>query len=314
MNNNIRTDLALEMHELLKQETASNNYIEGVEIFNQEDNDIKITRVKILTEAGEKQIGKPIGNYITIETPKIQEQDPEIKKRLCDRLSQELKPLIHVGDNENILIIGLGNKDITPDSLGPLVVSKLLVTRHLLEYMPDSIDEGVRPVCAVATGVLGTTGIETFEIVQGIVDKVKPKLVIVIDALAARNVSRIGTTIQIADTGISPGSGVGNKRKEISKNTLNIPVISIGVPTVIDKNTMVSDLVELVLDKFSENIDANKRQQILEQTLNNQNNNLMVTPKEIDSLIQRVSKIIANGLNLSLHEGITLEYVDKYIS
>ena len=180
--------------------------------------------------------------------------------------------------------------------------------------MPDSIDEGVRPVCAVATGVLGTTGIETFEIVQGIVDKVKPKLVIVIDALAARNVSRIGTTIQIADTGISPGSGVGNKRKEISKNTLNIPVISIGVPTVIDKNTMVSDLVELVLDKFSENIDANKRQQILEQTLNNQNNNLMVTPKEIDSLIQRVSKIIANGLNLSLHEGITLEYVDKYIS
>ena len=309
MNNNIRTDLALEMHELLKQETAANTYLEGVEVFNENHDDIKVTRVKITSKKGEDQLGKPIGNYITIEYQNTNE--PETKKLLCDKLAQELKRLININKKDNILIIGLGNKDITPDSLGPLVVSKLLVTRHLLEYMPESIDEGVRPVCAVATGVLGTTGIETFEIVQGIVEKVKPQLVIVIDALAARNISRIGTTIQIADTGISPGSGVGNKRKEISKNTLGIPVICIGVPTVIDKNTMVNDVVEIVLDELNPNIKA--KQKILDQTIN-QENNLMVTPKEIDSLIKRVSKIIANGLNLALHESVTLEYVDKYIS
>ena len=319
MSRNIRTDLALEMHEFLKQEAARmapqqpNAYISGVEVFNSGDNDVKITRVKITSKEGAEKIGKPIGNYITIEVPKIKEQEPKIHEKAYKELSREIERLINIDKHGNVLIIGLGNKDITSDSLGPMVVSKLMVTRHLLEYMPEALDEGVRPVCAVATGVLGTTGIETFEIVNGIVEKVKPQLVIVIDALAARSTSRISTTIQIADTGISPGSGVGNKRKELSQNTLNIPVISIGVPTIIDKNTMVNDVVENILDKVSLNMNEDEKQNIINQTIAQDEENLMVTPKEIDTLIDKVSKVIANGLNLALHDGITLDYVNRYM-
>lgn len=292
------------MHEFLTQETSdsikSSNPIRGIEVLNDAQEDVTITRVTIKTKEGEEKLGKPIGNYITLEVPKIKEQDLIFHERVSDILSKEIRKLINIEEKANVLVIGLGNKDITSDSLGPLVVSKLTITRHIVNYMPDLIDKDVRPVCAVATGVLGTTGIETFEIVKGIVEKVCPKLVIVIDALSARSISRISTTIQIADTGIAPGSGVGNKRKELSQNTLDVPVISIGVPTIIDRDTMVYDILREVLEKTNQCIDNEEKERILTGLIENSKDNFMVTPKEIDIQIDRASKIIAKALNMAL--------------
>jgi spore protease len=202
-----------------------------------------------------------------------------------------------------------------------------MVTRHLLEYVPEQVDAGVRPVCAVAPGVLGITGIETGEIVKGIVDKVKPDVIIAIDALASRKMERVNTTIQIADTGISPGSGVGNKRMELSRTTLGIPVIAIGVPTVVDAATMANDTIDLVLDsmikqapKGSEfynmlnSIDRNEKYQMIQEVLQPYVGNLIVTPKEIDDAVEKIGKVIANGLNIALHKGITLNDVNRYLN
>lgn len=296
------------MHEFLTQETAksfnTNKHIRGLEILNNVEDDITITKVKITSKEGEEKIGKPIGNYITLEVPKIKEQDLVFHDKVSDRLSREIKELINIDKKGDILVIGLGNKDITSDSLGPMVVSKLTITRHILNYMPGLISKDVRPVCAVATGVLGTTGIETYEIVKGIVEKVCPKLVIVIDALSAREISRISTTIQISDTGITPGSGVGNKRKELSQNTLDVPVISIGVPTIIDRNTMIYDIFREVLEKTNQNVTEEEKEKIMSSLEGVSENNFMVTPKEIDIQIERVSKIIAKALNNALQDNV----------
>lgn len=297
MNNSIRTDLALEMHEFLSQKKSSSttqNHIQGVTISIDKQSYFTVTHVKITSKEGELAIGKPIGNYITIELNETSTQPLDTQKTIISTLSHEISNLIHIGKNESVLVIGLGNKDITPDSLGPSVISKLMITRHIIPLMDD---KNIRPVCAVATGVLGTTGIETLEIVKGIVEKVNPSLVIVVDALAARSISRIGTTIQLSDTGICPGSGVGNNRKELSQNTLHVPVMSIGIPTVIDRNTMISDILDSVLNQTSQ-----EYQQTIQDILSNliSDNNMIVTPKEIDSLIQSSSEIIASGLNDAL--------------
>lgn len=291
MNKNIRTDLALEMHELLSQKNSSSNTpnnIQGVDVSIQKHSHFTVTRVKITSPEGEVAIGKPIGNYITIELNGTPDQ------QILSTLSSEISSLIHIEKNDPVLVIGLGNKDITPDSLGPAVISKLKVTRHIIPLLDN---KNVRPVSAVATGVLGTTGIETLEIVRGIVEKIHPSLVIVVDALAARSISRIGTTLQLSDTGICPGSGVGNNRKELSQHTLNVPVMSIGIPTVIDRNTMLCDVLESVLYQTSP-----QYQQSLQNILSSltSNNNMIVTPKEIDSLIQSSSQIIADGINAAL--------------
>ena len=274
--------------------------IKGVKVLNEIYEDVTITRVKVTTKEGEERLGKPIGNYITLEVPKIKEQDLNFHERVSNILSKEISGLIKTDKKDNILVIGLGNKDITSDSLGPLVVSKLMITRHIINYMPESIKKNIRPVCAIATGVLGTTGIETFEIVKGVVEKVSPKVIIVIDALSARNISRVSTTIQLSDTGIVPGSGVGNKRKELSKYTLNVPVISIGVPTIIDRDTMIYDILKEVLEKTSQNITVDEEERILKKLVEGNENNFMVTPKEIDIHVERSSNIIANALNLAL--------------
>jgi spore protease len=202
-----------------------------------------------------------------------------------------------------------------------------MVTRHLLEYVPEQVDKGVRPVCAVAPGVLGITGIETGEIVRGIIDRVKPNYVIAIDALASRRMDRVNTTIQIADTGISPGSGVGNKRMELSRATLGIPVIAIGVPTVVDAATMANDTLDLVLDSMIEQapkgtefynmmkgIDRDEKYGMIQEVLEPYIGNLIVTPKEIDEVVRKISKVIANGLNIALHQGITLDDVNRYVN
>lgn len=226
---NFRTDLAVERREIFRK---NNNLeeIDGVEIENKEiDQNLKVSKVDIINQNGEQAIGKPIGTYITIDIQKLRlAEEAEIQKS-AEILSEELRGIInkHVESKDDILVVGLGNIYVTPDSLGPKVINDIDVTRHIIKYLPQYIDENSRPVSAISPGVLGTTGIETLEILEGVVKEIKPKLLIVIDALASRSIERISSTIQLSDTGIVPGAGVGNTRKEISKNTLGIPVIAI---------------------------------------------------------------------------------------
>lgn len=327
----VRTDLTLEAHELLQEqalrEKNEKQGIPGVRLENAGDDVIKITRVVVDTPAGEKAIGKPMGNYITLEIPGLRDNDQELYENTCKALAQELTGILKLGEKTMTLVVGLGNWNVTPDALGPKVVSSMMVTRHLLEYLPEQVDEGVRPVCAVAPGVLGITGIETGEIIRGIVERVKPDYVIAIDALASRKMERVNTTIQIADTGISPGSGVGNKRMELSRATLGIPVIAIGVPTVVDAATMANDTIDLVLDSMIEqapqgtefynmmrSIDRDEKHAMIQQVLEPYVGNLIVTPKEIDEVVKKIAKVIANGLNIALHQGITLNDVNRYVN
>jgi spore protease len=326
-----RTDLTLEAHELLREkavrEQQEEQPIPGVELENAGDDEIKITRVRVTSPTGEAAIGKPMGNYITLEIPGLRDNDQELYENTCKELAKELVGILRLNDKTMTLVVGLGNWNVTPDALGPKVVSSMMVTRHLLEYLPEQVDEGVRPVCAVAPGVLGITGIETGEIIKGIVERIKPDYVIAIDALASRKMERVNTTIQIADTGIAPGSGVGNKRMELSKETLGIPVIAIGVPTVVDAATMANDTIDLVLDSMIEqakqgsefynmmkSIDRDEKYGMIQEVLEPYVGNLIVTPKEIDEVVRKIAKVIANGLNIALHQGITLNDVNRYVN
>lgn len=328
----VRTDLALEVHEKnqqdMKRQGAAKTYPygEGVEVEEDGNENIHVTRVKITSPEGEKNIGKPMGNYITLDIPKLKENDRDLYENTCRAVAFELQRLIHLNDKDTVLIVGLGNWNITPDALGPKVSSYLMVTRHLHEYLPEQVDDGVRPVCAISPGVLGLTGIETSDIVKGVVERVKPALVIAIDALASRKMNRINTTIQIADTGISPGSGVGNKRAELSKKTMGVDVIAIGVPTVVDAATMANDTIELVIDsllnqsqegtdfyRMLKNLDQNDKYSLIREVLEPYGGNLVVTPKEMDEVIERVSKVVANGINLALHKNIGLNDIDRYL-
>ena len=325
--NNVRTDLAVEAHEMNQQRTKGTDFSAGVKIENEGDEEVKITRVKIVSKEGEESIGKPIGNYITLDIPDLSQHSIELYEKTCRAMAKELRNILSLGEKSTVLVVGLGNWNITPDALGPRVVSNLMVTRHLLEYVPEEIDEGVRPLCSIAPGVLGLTGIETVDIVKGVVDKVKPELVIAIDALASRKLGRISTTIQIADTGISPGSGVGNKRMELSEKTLGVKVVAIGVPTVVDAATMASDTIDEVMDSLAaqaqkgsdfynmiNNLDRNEKYQLIKEVLDPYIGNLIVTTKEIDEVIDKVSKIVANGINIAIHDGIDLKDVDRYLN
>jgi len=230
-------------------------------------------------------------------------------------------------DNFLALIVGLGNWNVTPDALGPKVVENLLITRHLKELMPDEInDDEYSTVCAIAPGVLGITGIETSEIIESIVSKIKPDLVLAVDALAARSVSRLNTTIQIADTGIHPGSGVGNKRKGITQEVLGVPVIAIGVPTVVDAVTLTNDTMDMVIDtlikvtnqggqfyNILKDLDRNEKQQLISEVLSDNLGSLIVTPKEVDRLVIDISEIIAGGINAALHPVIDFQDATKHL-
>ena len=226
---NFRTDMALERNEIYKEQNNIKSNVDGIEVEEEEKLGTKISRVSVTNEKGENALGKPIGIYTTIDIKGLKIAGDEEIEKSAEVLAKELKPIIekHIGAKDDILVVGLGNLDVTPDSLGPKVIKSIDVTRHIIKYLPQYIDENARPVSAVSPGVLGTTGIETLEILEGVVQNIRPKMLIVIDALASRSIERISSTIQISDTGIVPGAGVGNTRKEISKRTLNIPVIAI---------------------------------------------------------------------------------------
>ncbi|WP_027955340.1 MULTISPECIES: GPR endopeptidase [Halobacillus] len=248
----IRTDLALEAQEMNVKDDPSSSDSDGVEVHENKKNDITITYVTV-DEAGAERIGKKPGHYVTLESLAIRKQDKELQENLAETMSVQLRKLMEacgIKDMDRGLIVGLGNHNVTPDALGPLVTEDVYVTSHLFELHPETVAEGWRPVSAVTPGVMGVTGIETSDMVHGIIEEIKPDFVLVIDALASRSINRINATIQLSDTGIHPGSGVGNKRKEISRETYGIPVISIGVPTVVDAVTITSDTIDYVLKHF----------------------------------------------------------------
>ena len=309
---NFRTDLASERRDIYNKANKLENDIDGIESEKEEINEnIKVERVKISNENGEKAIGKPRGNYITIDVKKLKIAQEEDIEKAAGILANELKKVVdmHIDNKGEVLVVGLGNIYVTPDSLGPKVINEIEVTRHIIKYLPQYIEEGTREVSAVSPGVLGTTGIETVEILKGIVDNVNPKLVIVIDALASRSIERISSTVQISDTGIVPGAGVGNTRNEISIKTLGIPVIAIGIPTVVETAVLVNDSLDLFIKKLQDEAKSNDYLNNLKQEDNYEeirevlvpnDYNLIVTPKEIDDLIENMKDIVAKGINQSL--------------
>ena len=308
---NFRTDLALERRDLYKKANNIEDEVDGIETEEEKvDEDIKITRVKVLNENGENAIGKKVGNYITIDINNLKIAGEEQIQKASEALTKELKELLkkHIEEQEPLLVVGLGNSKSTPDALGPKVVQDIDVTRHILQYMPEALDKNTRPVSAISPGVLGTTGIETLEILKGIVDNIKPKLLIIIDALASRSIERISSTVQIADTGIIPGAGVGNTRKELSIETLGIPVVAIGIPTVVEAATIAADSLDLFIQKVQEQAKSNDflnqlqeedKYEMIKEVLAPNDYNFIVTPKEIDELIENMKDIVARGINFA---------------
>lgn len=253
---NVRTDLAIEAHEMVvdeqKKQDANLSSIEGVIVKERKVGNVKISKVEI-TELGATTVGKKPGNYLTLEVQGIRQQDTELQDEVQQVFAREFSEFmkqIGIKDEDSCLVVGLGNWNVTPDALGPICVENLLVTRHLFALQPETVEEGFRSVSAIAPGVMGITGIETSDIIYGVIEKTKPDFVIAIDALAARSLERVNATIQISDTGIHPGSGVGNKRKELSKESLGIPVIAIGIPTVVDAVSITSDTIDFILKHF----------------------------------------------------------------
>lgn len=322
---NFRTDLAIEAKEHYAKEHK--NEIDGVIVEEEIINDSKVTKVKIESEEGAKKLGKPIGNYITINIPEHTVYDGELMDDLSKAVGISLKDLVGLSEDKLVLVVGLGNRKVTPDALGPKVVDKIMITRHLKEVMPDTIDDSIRPVCAIAPGVLGITGIETGEVIKALVDKIKPDMVICIDALASRRIQRVNRTIQISDTGISPGAGVNNHRMRINEETLGIKVIAIGVPTVVDAATIANDSIDLVIDelisqseegsdfyKMIKNIDKNEKSALIKELLNPYVGDLMVTPKEVDLVIDSLSKIISNAINIAIQPNLEMEDINKFMN
>ncbi|MFR8234126.1 MAG: GPR endopeptidase [Clostridia bacterium] len=309
---NFRTDLASERRDIYQKANNVEGQINGVESEQEEiDENLRVERVKITNEEGEKAIGKPVGTYVTVDIRGLKIAQEEELEKAATVVSRELGKIIdnHIDKQGEILVVGLGNIYVTPDSLGPKVINDIEVTRHIINYLPQYVEEGTRMVSAISPGVLGTTGIETVEILKGIVDNINPKLLIVIDALASRSIERISSTVQISDTGIVPGAGVGNTRSEISKNSLGIPVVAIGIPTVVETAVLVNDSLDLFIEKLQEEAKSNDylnrlkeedNYEEIKEALIPKEYNLIVTPKEIDELIENMTKIVATGINQSV--------------
>ena len=311
----VRTDLALEEKERFESDNVE---ISGVVLEEDYDEtlEIRITRVKIETENGAKAMGKPAGVYLTLEAPNLAVPDEDYHREISEKLADHMEELLHenhlTGREISVLVVGLGNRQVTPDALGPYVVDNLCVTRHIVrEYGKYAMGmERAQLVSAIVPGVMGQTGMETLEIVKGVVTETKPDLVIAVDALAARNSRRLNRTIQIADTGIHPGSGVGNHRNGLTRETLGVPVIGIGVPTVVDAATIVSDTMENLIQAMetSETLKGvgevlkmynnAEKYELVKELISPHLNGMFVTPKDEDEMVKQISYTISESLNL----------------
>lgn len=351
----VRTDLAREAHDLAREKRTDGSAVPGVRIEEDEDRGIRVSWIWVENDEGSRELGKKPGTYLTLEVPGLRSKDSKLQHRVAVRFAEEFGRFLKetgVSDDAKVLIVGLGNWNVTADALGPFVVKHIMVTRHLFELMPEQVEEGYRPVSAVSPGVLGITGIETSEIVHGIVEKTRPDLVIAIDSLASRSLTRVNTTIQVADSGINPGSGVGNRRKALTKETLGVPVIAVGVPTVVDAVTIVHDTLNLALSYLKREMGKEKsghpldpvnlpdlreleeqeitqemrsrflgligglspeeKRQLIHEVLTPLGQNLIVTPKEVDAFVADIGKVVADGLNCALHEAVTIENVSAH--
>lgn len=295
---NFRTDLALERHE-----SAAEKELEGVDFAVRQEEGIRVTHITVTDERGEKALGKVKGRYITAEIPGI-EKSAEHLDSWSRVLSQEIRTLLP--EKGTVLVAGLGNRDITPDAIGPECISQLLATRHIKgEVGVPAFLSQLRSVAGVVPGVLGNTGIETAEILKGVVEQIKPSAVIVIDALASRSLSRLGNTVQMCDTGVSPGSGVGNRRKEINSSFLGVPVIAVGVPTVVDGITVALDIME----ESGVTLPEEKRREILRSE-----KGMMVTPKEIDLTVKRAARLLSLSVNRALQPDMSADDITAIVS
>ena len=312
----IHTDLALEEKERFESDHVE---VQGVILEEEYDKEreIRITKVKIETEKGARAMGKPVGTYITMEAPNMAVPDEEYHREISEELAKYIKELIKIEKEDYfVLVAGLGNRQVTPDALGPHVVDNLAITRHIVkEYGKYAMGEdAVHMTSAIVPGVMAQTGMETLEIIKGIVKETKPDLVIAVDALAARNSKRLNRTIQIADTGINPGSGVGNHRNGITEGTIGVPVIAIGVPTVVDAATIVNDTMENLIAALEtsetlkgvgvvlQGYNATEKYELIKELISPHLNGMFVTPKDIDETIKRIGYTISEGLNILFSE------------
>lgn len=290
MSGGIRTDLALEA----RQAKEGFGELRGVALRESRRGDIALTEVEILSTEGEAALGMPKGRYVTLEPKALLRREEDSFGRTCEALAETLRNFLNLPSSAPVLVAGLGNRDITPDAIGPLTLDSLMVTRHLRQELPEYFG-AFRPVSGICSGVLGTTGIESGDIIAALCRRISPAAVIAVDALAARGAHRLCRSIQITDAGITPGSGVGNARQALNRKTLGVPVIALGVPTVIDAQTLISDLG----GGYEKPPEAGS---------------MIVTPRDIDKMVRDTAKLMAYALNLALHEGITVEDIDMFLS
>lgn len=291
---NYRTDLAIERKEML-DDNAERAEVSGVSVEKYPyGDDVVTTIIKVLDEDGAKALGKPVGDYITIEASGILDESETTKQNAVAAVNDALSKLIRFHYKLKVMVVGLGNDEVTPDSLGPRTAGKIKVTRHLFIMFDADGDEEMSNVSCMMPGVSGTTGIETADLVRKAVEITRPEFVIVIDSLAARSIERVSTTIQITDTGISPGAGMGNRRTGINEETIGTKVVAIGVPTVIDATTIIRDVM----------IDNTHCVDEIEKYIEDHEQNMIVTSTDIDMIIKEFSDIIAEGINKTLHPGI----------
>lgn len=310
----VRTDLALETREKFEEDNVE---IKGVRVEEEiiPESEIKITNVFIETENGAKIMGKPKGSYITLEAPNMSEQDEDYHREISMQLAKILERLLPKKEAPvAVLVAGLGNREVTPDALGPRVVDNMMITRHIIREFGKYAfgEEETNQISGIVPGVMAQTGMESMEILKGIIRETKPDCIIAIDALAARSTKRLGRTIQVTDTGINPGSGVGNHRHGLSLESLGIPVIAIGIPTVVDAATIVSDTMSNLIQAMAgsvhlkslgsslDSLNEAEKQDLIRELLSPSLNTMFVTPKDIDESIKRLSFTVSEGLNIAL--------------
>ena len=309
----VRTDLALEAREKFEEDNVE---IKGVRVAEEtrEKSEIKITTMVIETENGAKAMGKPKGTYITLEAANMDCQDEDYHREISVELARIVKKLMpRKKEALSVLVAGLGNREVTPDALGPRVVDNMMITRHVLKEFGKYAfgEEEVNAVSGIVPGVMAQTGMESQEIIKGVVDETKPDVMVAIDALAARSTRRLSRTIQITDTGINPGSGVGNHRHGLSEKTIGIPVIAIGVPTVVDAATIVNDTMHTLIQAMEESshlkplstglnaLNDMEKYELIRELLAPQLNTMFVTPNDIDESVKRLSFTLSEGLNIA---------------
>lgn len=308
----IRTDLAVEARDRLAREGRD----EGIEVQEEERGHVHLRRVRVRDAAAARRIGKSPGTYTTIEAAELRARNPAIQEAVARITAEELRSLLPLEEQATVFVVGLGNAQATPDALGPRVVRELLVTRGIESSYPPEVRDGMRSVAALAPGVLGTTGIETSEVILGVAERIRPDALVVVDALAAGSLERLATTVQIADSGIEPGSGIGNAREPITRERLGVPVVAVGVPMVVRAFSIALETLERTLQEAAADPlprrasrasaappawDEARKRQVVESVVDPAAGDLMVTPKEVDLLVDDLAKVLAAALNVALH-------------